>query len=94
VPAVPEFCANGDWIRANTVAETAATHKNFLRRFLIVSSSKKLVVSGESRIPAEEWPINVAVHIIYILIQPPHAYRTAVMFPDYAEPIPGGGICT
>jgi hypothetical protein len=41
LPAVPEFCADGDWIKANTVTEAAATNKNFLRSTLIVSSSKK-----------------------------------------------------
>ena len=94
VPAVPEFCADGDWIRANTVTKAAVTNKNLLRSTLIMTSSKRLVERGESRIPPEVWPGNVVTHKIQILIYPPHAYRTAVMFPDYTEPAPGAGVYT
>jgi hypothetical protein len=38
LPAVPEFCAEGDCIKANTAIEAAAMHKKFVRRLLIVSS--------------------------------------------------------
>jgi len=94
VPAVPEFCADGNWIRANPVTKAAVTNKNPLRSTLIITSSKRLVERGESRIPPEVWPGNVVTHKIQILIYPPHAYRTVVMFPDYTEPAPGAGIYT
>jgi hypothetical protein len=61
VPAVPEFCADGDWVRANTVIEAAATNKNLLRSTLIMTSSKRLVERGESRIIPEVWPGNVVI---------------------------------
>ena len=69
VPAVPEFCADGDWIKANTVTEATATNKDFLRSALIVSSSKRLLDSrvsgvGVSRIIPEVWPVYVVSHKI------------------------------
>jgi hypothetical protein len=64
VSAVPEFCADGDWIRANAVTEAAATNKNLLRSTLIMASRKRLLDTEESRIIPEVWPVNVAVHII------------------------------
>jgi hypothetical protein len=68
-PAVPEFCAEGDWIRANTVTEAAATNKNFLRSTIILSSSKRLLDSevlgvGVSRIIPEIWPPVAGIHKI------------------------------
>jgi hypothetical protein len=51
VPAVLEFCADGDWIKTNTVTEAAATHKNFLRSSLIVSPSKDYSKAGQSVYP-------------------------------------------
>jgi hypothetical protein len=37
MPTAPEFCADGDWINANTVTEAAATNKSFLRSMLIIA---------------------------------------------------------
>jgi hypothetical protein len=71
-PAVPEFCADGDWIRASTVTDAATTNKNFLRSTLIVSSSKlhdsEVLGVGVSRIIPEIWPPIGRIHIIEILI--------------------------
>lgn len=67
VPVVPDFCADGDWIKANTVTEAAAANK-ILRSTLIVSSCKRLLesrsLSSVSRIIPQYWPVCMGIHEI------------------------------
>src|SRR5436309_5194436 len=48
LPAVPEFCADGDCIKANTITEAVARESNFCRNSLIVSSSQDYFEAGQS----------------------------------------------